>query len=155
MVKTLKYFNINPSNKELYTALYILTHGITPYQNHQQLKLDFLKSQNAQEKEQLKLEEDKLKKLNEAIGAQKKSLDLNKEQIKQSQEALKNQSLINQRTQVLNTYVKDLGGNLVKNLKDPLFIVGFLVKQIIDAFKIIYISDASRSMNSSGKIYLM
>lgn len=117
----------------------------------QQLKLDFLKSQNAQEKEQLKLEEDKLKKLNEAIGAQKKSLDLNKEQIKQSQEALKNQSLINQRTQVLNTYVKDLGGNLVKNLKDPLFIIGFLVKGIVDAFKMIdaKTGEFAKNMNMS------
>jgi len=117
----------------------------------QQLKLDFLKSQNAQEKEQLKLEEDKLKKLNETIGAQKKSLDLNKNQIKESQEALKNQSLINQRTQVLNTYVKDLGGNLVKNLKDPLFIIGFLVKGIVDAFKMIdaKTGEFAKNMNMS------
>lgn len=117
----------------------------------QQLKLDFLKSQNAQEKEQFKLEEDKLKKLNETIGAQKKSLDLNKNQIKESQEALKNQSLINQRTQVLNTYVKDLGGNLVKNLKDPLFIIGFLVKGIVDAFKMIdaKTGEFAKNMNMS------
>jgi hypothetical protein len=117
----------------------------------QQLKLDFLKSQNVQEKEQFKSEEDKLKFLNKQISAQKESLDVNKKQIKESQEALKNQSLLNQRTQVLNTYIKDLGSNLVKNLKDPLFIVGFLVKEIVSAFKMIdaKTGELAKNMNLS------